>query len=244
MKKSPKLRIIASITAALVFSANILSAADVISVNFANTTDFVTGPAGVEEVGNWNNLTGGNGNAIAIIDSNGNEAATMSFSARWPYTNNGIVVNSPNDALMRSYLDTDNSSHASATITNVPYDTYTVFVYHGGGGDGRQMSVDVNGTVLYSFDEAGLGYQGRWMEDQHVTLEDAVAGSGGNVMRFDGVTGSTLTIVTTPEGSGVIRGPLNGFQIVDTTVIPEPSTYAAILGLAGFVMVLIVRRRK
>lgn len=171
----------------------------------------------------------------------------------------GAGNSTPNHTLMNGYLDdgTDNQPYVNLSLnTNAGlFETYTIVLYVNGdapsSASGRYwieswtdsltpgtpitQQVGVAATAAFSgtFTSAGsfaAGTTGNF---------DAPAG---NYLVFTGLTDRKVRIRSAgngdPEDFG--RGPLNGFQIIDTTVVPEPGS--AVLG--AFAAAVLLRRRR
>ena len=161
----------------------------------------------------------------------------------------------PDDTLMNGYLDDggDNQPYANLSLNTIPgiFETYSVVLYVNGDDPNQGMGrywleswtdsllpgtvitdqVAIPATSLYSgtFNLAG---------SFPMTGTPANVTSGqGNYIVFTGITARNIRIRDAgngdPEDAG--RGPLNGFQLVDTTNVPEPSIgLLSALGMLGF----------
>lgn len=222
-----------------------VSSAATVSVNFSSNGnsggDHAVGTsttAGVEAVQNWNDVTGGTGSASNVNDSTG-AATTVDVdwaTGTWGGTAaTGTVTG--NDALMGAWLD---DGSMLVTISEIPYAQYDVIVYgtSDAGNDGRNLGWMVNGVdseSIGSFGGAltnGTFFDGTFVDGTTPTANPSY-------LRFNGLTGATLTIADHTTGSATLRSALSGFQIVEA--VPEPSS-TALLGLGG--LALILRRRK
>ncbi len=163
-----------------------------------------------------------------------------------------------NATLMNGYLDdgNDNQPFVNLSLNNALYTKYTVVVYINGdvqndlvGRYWLESWTDplAEGTVIT--DQVGIssnGYAGTFVQAGSSFSQTAspmnVDVASGNYLVFENVTARNLRIRSSgngdPEDFG--RGPLNAFQIIDTSV-PEPSG-VLLLGLAG--MAFALRRRK
>lgn len=196
--------------------------------------------AGVVPQANWNNGFGSNSDApVPLVDDSGAATgATVSWAGvpnTW--TLSSSAANTGDERLMNGYLDTNNSGGlTTVTFSNIPYSSYDVYLYKDGDADsGRSGDYTVNGVTQTDLREpsnfsAGAG-----------VFQLATTGNPGHYALFEGVTGSTLTILADESASGGgFRAPLNGIQIV-----PEPATGAlAILGAAGLLLHACGRRRR
>ncbi|MGB0993266.1 MAG: PEP-CTERM sorting domain-containing protein [Akkermansiaceae bacterium] len=196
------------------------------SSNWNNTIDFDTGT-----------LANGGFNAGSIKDDSGATvaAATLTWTSPNVYYN-GAGTAGDEARLFVGYLD-DGGAGNSFTLSNHGYAQYDVYILatgDAGNGTGGTATfthgeMTVNGVNVGT--HAALGYNGgTWVE--------STGGTNGNYIVFSGQTAANLTVSSTNVGG---RGPVNGFIIVDTTPVPEPSS-AALLGLGG--LALILRRRK
>lgn len=239
------------ILALLTFTSGMASAAS-IAVNFAENAanqNFaggnLIGPTGIDS-SNWNNtidrdtgsLATGTFAAGSITDDSGLTVAgaTLSWSSPNTYYN-GAGTGTDEQKLFVGYLDDNATQGPSFTLSNHGFAQYDVYLLatgdQGNAGGGTATfthgEVVVNGTNRGTF--AALGHNGStWVESAGATA--------GNYIVYSGETAPTLEVSTSRVGG---RAPVNGFIIVDTTPIPEPSS-AALLGLAG--VALILRRKK
>src|SRR5436190_22744127 len=125
----PVARCLSLVTACVILqSAAPAFAAAVISVNFVGgQTDpgfggagaaFVTGTAGFEPVGNWNNMQPNTVSSPApIVNSAGSSAASVVYSSNntWAATNS-TPADGTNAALMNGYLDNFHAGGQSITV--------------------------------------------------------------------------------------------------------------------------------
>ncbi|MFD2158829.1 PEP-CTERM sorting domain-containing protein [Rubritalea tangerina] len=191
----------------------------------------LAGRTGYEQT-NWNNVASNvAGPSLDLIDSTG---ATTTADVSWATTNvwGDGTANTDADAgvgnarIARGYKD-DVGDGADFTVTNIGYATYTAVLY---------FSTDAGGGTYGNFTVNGVGPQtSTGTKEQYGTnpiWDDT------NSLVITGLTGD-LVVDGTRDGAN--RATIAGFQIIDTTAIPEP-TSTALLGLGG--MALILRRRK
>jgi len=201
----------------------ITSGADAISAQFKDATanNVVSATAGAVARSGWNSLSGATGTNQVLNDNSGTATtATVTWSA--PNTgSNGGTSTGGNDSLLRGYLDTTATGVISATVTNIPYSIYNVYVYALGDGGERVGEYWAKSTVSAGGTDTGgkiIHYSGISTQ----ALQDATATGTGNYVVFTGLTGSTCVISGQAfqyptAGSNGFRGNLNGFQIVDAT---------------------------
>ncbi|NQU19862.1 MAG: LamG domain-containing protein, partial [Candidatus Nealsonbacteria bacterium] len=200
----------------------------------------VTRVAGVAELGNWNNMTpGGSGAATDMIDSAG--AATTAdvawggtpTPATWRTT---LTIDDTDaddsDRMMKGYLDYGGNGQGmqiTVDVTEIPYAEYDLYLYHESqGGDNRVMKISLDGGAtfdLFAKDVVGdFQTAADFVEGHHDTLAGAQAGSGGNYILLSGLTESTLNIVTEGVGTGTVRSPVQGIQLVVPEVLDMTGT--------------------
>ncbi len=163
-----------------------------------------------------------------------------------------------NATLMNGYLDdgNDNQPFVNISLSAGVFTSYTVVVYING--DAQNTAVGrywleewtdplAAGTVIT--DQVGIssnGYAGTFVQAGGPFSQTGMPGNvdvaSGNYIVFENVTARNLRVRGAgdgdPEDFG--RGPLNAFQIIDTS-IPEPSGVL----LAGLgCLALVLRRRK
>lgn len=220
-----------------------VSSAATISVNFtesataahnnqqlaAGTTAGLTGYVAQ----NWNNVATATGTVGSLNQDDAGTATVSTASVTWGSSGvwgdaaaNGDADFSIGDAqLARGYLD-DGGSGVNFDVTGVSYASYTLVLY---------FSTDTNGGVYNTATVNGSDYNTTGTKSQY---------------NLDGWDETNSIVITDLSGDlavdvlprdGANRGSIAGFQIVDTTVIPEPSS-SALLGLGG--LALILRRRK
>ena len=218
--------------------------------NTQNNLVSSTTTAGVVPQTNWNNLLQGNwGNQQVTDDSGTLLATTVSVQTSWA---NGNVVLSGGaetngDRLMMNG-GMDNGGGAQGwTITGVPYSSYDVYIYYDGGSNGNrggsyQAWDSDNGDALLA---AQSGYDTATFDGTYIqAIGDGTDGNGQglntNYVVLSGLSAPNIKIRSIADslggGDNTKRAPMNGFQIVEASAIPEPSSaILALLGLIGFV---------
>jgi len=152
------------------------------------------------------------------------------------------------------------AGNASLVITGITFQVYDVYIYYTHfpiGSDTLQTWTAQAGLLpsqtLYGTNNKGHGHD--WGDFQQYQTSDRAtavtqatttgADGGGNWLKFTGVSGSTLTLTSTdtnfPDIEGFKQRGIAGFQIVESTIIPEPSTVLA-FGLGAGIFAL--RRRR
>ena len=121
-----------------------------------------------------------------------------------------------------------------------PDDTYTLVVYgndeaSNGGGRSFEITTDGQSEFLNLVSTAGYASVGG-------SPTDGIATYSGNYLEFQGLAASggnlTFDILGLTNSNEV---DITGFQLEDTGVIPEPSTWALLLG--GLAALVFIRRR-
>jgi hypothetical protein len=223
----------------------------------------VTGSAGVPGAvqSNWNNLQGFTGNAAAgsVLDKNGAALAstTVSWTAQNLFTISTADAADQDAALMKGYLDTNNTSITTVSIADLPahWLEYDVYVYldgdsSGGRGGNYTISSTTNGsktatvtdTANWNLAVAG-GLYTRANENAH-DLTTTPGFTAGNYVVFPARTDLSFTLTAQGSLAAAVppRAPINAIQIVATKVVPEPSALA-IVTLGAITLVPTLRRR-
>jgi hypothetical protein len=165
-----------------------------------------TDVAGVVPQRHWNNLNGPRGGALGLVADLNGAAVSTTVSVEWrgPNTwsstgrgeeNNGFAPGGDR-LLMTGYLDTDNGAGVATVavsgldpaMANAGYD---VLVYIVGGVGGRGGAYSIGGVTKYGTAAANPSAH---VEDPGVDLNDR-----GTYLRFDGLTGSSFTLVSRPD---------------------------------------------
>ncbi|HLX62871.1 MAG TPA: IPT/TIG domain-containing protein, partial [Planctomycetota bacterium] len=209
---------------------------DVISVNFQATDNGGSAALGSTEVtgfipvANWNNAVGNvQATAQAVNFSTGGSTrrttsvpsgASITWSANNTWANGDD--NTPTDKLLHGYLDDNNSTNpatnSQCTITNIPFARYDVYVIcHGDTGDGSILGkywAD-DASIVHFFADGSTNFQFCRSETAQCSISDGIQNSSqGNVVRFQGLTFSSLKVTTDSNARNGSRAPLNGIQIV------------------------------
>jgi hypothetical protein len=193
----------------------------VISVDFvggSTLTMAASERAGVIARTNWNSAAGSaSASPQQLVDETGAAtSATVAWSAPggvWAVP----IADQPGDArMMRGYLDTTNLSTTTVTFAGLPQGSYDVYVYLDGDNRGadRSAAYTISGagvaTTVNATDMAGVNFGGAFARAEN---------SAGNYVRFS-VRGTGFTIEarpTLPEAA-TRRAPINGIQVVPTSV--------------------------
>jgi hypothetical protein len=199
--------------------------ADIISVQFG-VGGTLGGPAllptdiaGVVPASNWNVAVGDSGSTGLVNNAGLATGASVSWSSNntWSHGPSGFTPGSGNDKLMTSYLDGEsNGVPATATFTGLSGSSYNVYMY----------SADAQETVKQS--------GGFFVNGVHVPGSgDGSVGGPTFIQTSPGVTGNYLLLKNVAPVGGVIsitddgtsfRIPLNGVELVQSTLVPEPAT--------------------
>jgi hypothetical protein len=219
-------------------------------INFlGNTSDPVTGLAGVLPIGNWNNISNTTFTSGSILSSDGLSSATLSLSGSGSANgwHSGTVSDGGNGSLLDGYMDTGTTSTGIAAISGLTGSLYNIFIYDegdaarpGNGGDWLP-NYTINGFTYYTATLTGAfsGFvQGGVTTVNNNTFPTSLV--YGNYIEIDNVAPIAGAItVSANSDTQTWRSPFDGFQIVPT---PEPSV--AGLSLLGSILTLGMFRRR
>lgn len=213
-----------------------------------------TNVAGVEPVSNWNNSWPSNP-TTDLVDNTG-AATTLDLA----YTSFGQwTVNEPSPAnpgmdadgtfnrnLLNGYLNSGNAAwgpsitHSRISFTQIPYAQYSVIVYFSSDAAGREGDV-TDGTSTYSFNTVGIAsVSGVNALLAQTTDTGGTYGTTANYAIFAGLSGAAQTFTVQMRDNDEWGG-IAGIQLVS---VPEPSSAAALVGVAGLAFASIRRRRR
>ncbi|GAA5496932.1 hypothetical protein Rhal01_03120 [Rubritalea halochordaticola] len=193
-----------------------------------------TGRSGFEAT-NWNNVGSELGTQNDLTDSDG---LTTTADVTWNSANvwgdgtanTDAAGGDPAAQLIRGYLDdgdTGGGIGVTFDVTNITYAQYSVVLYFSTDTEGGSYrTATVNGNT---YDTTGT--KSVWSNNP--TFDDT------NTMVITNLTGDLDVDLLTRNGGD--RASISGFQIIDTTAVPEPSS-TALLGLGAVAFIL--RRRK
>jgi hypothetical protein len=214
-----------------------------IGVNFYNDTNHTytmlaaNQSAGVVGQTNWNNETfsgrfdsnvaANTGTVLTVYNNAG--AVETGFSYVWSGANNAWgssgSTSSGNTALFGGYFEGDYvvGTGPNVSVTGVNYSIYDVYVYLAD----SPASVSIfNESYSYTTSYNSFATQG--------FLQANSNGDLANYALFSGLTSENFQIDFAKISGN--RAGIAGFQIVDASVVPEPSTLAILaLGLMGLV---------
>lgn len=204
--------------------------------------------------------------SAGIATSVNTEWATTLGTWSLPSTSGGTNLSGgANPQMMRGYLDADGNP-ATVKFTNLSsvFSSYKVLIYFDGdnGGDWRvgQYTITDTNTTTQLFQDGGedsenVDFNKGSGQNANGLFQVPAPGAGGNQPyptspnNDEGnflITGDltndaiTITAVGTAAGSGTLRAPINGIQIIGEPV-PEPGTLSLLaLGAVG----LLARRRR
>lgn len=212
-----------------------------------NTTDSVTGTAGVAEISGWTNIANATFTTGIIWSSDNSVSARLTLSGAAARTwHTGTLNDGANGSLMDGYMDVgaNNNVGSAYTATNVisglTGSSYDVFLYvqadasrPGSSGD-RLPNYTVNGARYYTASLGGYGFDG-FVQAGTTTVNNNTyppALTYGNYIEIYNVVpvGGTITILA-GEDTSSWRSPLNAIEIMANPAIPFILTQPAPLRL-------------
>ena len=196
-----------------------------------NTTDQVTGIAGVVPISGWTNIntsfTSG-----TIRSSDGAVTATLALtgSGRANGWNSGTAANGGDGSLMRGYCDAMANGPLTATISGLTGSSYTLYLYTqgdsqkpGNGGDWIP-NYTINGSTIYT-PTLGGGFA-RYVQGGMTlanTNQYPPAQAYGNYIRWNnGVPVNGVITISASSDNRSFRSPLNGIELVLNPASPVP----------------------
>ena len=198
--------------------------AETVSVNFvgsagANGSLAPGDEAGASPATHWNNVTV---SGAALVDATGAATGiTVTFGAGgWMNTLN--TGDSPNQRLMRGYLDIGGQAVTTVTLNGLDAaKTYRIFLYADGENTfdaepvSRTGTYTVGGTATGITDTAGEQFEG--------TFQSVFPGTTGEGNYTSAVVSGAASYAISIRGTaadgidGVYRSPLNALQVVEVT---------------------------
>ena len=231
-----------------------IASASVISWNYDRFgTIAPTDTAGVEASANWNNSWPSDP-VTDLVDDQG--AATTLDLAYESFNNWSIQGTTPaldgdgtaNKRLLNGYLNAGpaawnpSPTYSRVTLAEIPFSTYDVIVYFSSDAAGREGDV-TDGTTTFSFNTVGAtSVSGTDALFAPTTDTLGTYGTAANYAVFQGLAGAGQTFTVQMRDNDEWGG-IAGFQVVETTAIPEPASAALLLGAAGLAGSVLRRRR-
>jgi hypothetical protein len=177
----------------------------------------------------------------------------------WDSTSGVDPVLTPMDKLYNSSVAPGGGRAAEFALQNIPYATYDLYVYlsfdiyqsgsiqlfENGSVSGAQTPLQYGAGMSY----APLNEYGGYPDSGYTEITSTdptnptATGNAGGYVEFTGLTGldQTLDLLVNPASTNG-GGGVSGFQIIDTSAVPEPSSIALLL--AGLGMFGFLRRRR
>jgi hypothetical protein len=212
-----------------------------IGVNFGNNlngTLAATDSAGAAPFAqtHYNNLTSAPTNVVLNDDSGAVTTATVT-TANALFSRFNSPPSGPDELLNSEIADTLDTN-ISITINNIPYASYSLIVYDLAT-SGTVQGITVGGTTFFS---SAPTHNGTGFIDNNAatpftyTLATSTNSAAptplSDYVIFPGLTGASQT-VNDNYVSGSDFLVIGGFQIVQTAAVPEPATWALLLGGLG-----------
>ena len=198
-----------------------------------NTTDYLTGSAGVVPVPGWNNLADATFTSGIIRSSDGSVSVTLNRSGpgaanTW---NSGAIPDSGNSSLMDGYQDAGQNAPATNVLSRLTAPAYDVYLYTGGdvarpsSGTDWLPNYTVNGTVWYAATLKGYDAILKAIpavpttQNTNTYPTNLTAGTYLKISHVVPVSGA-ITISANSDNL-TYRSPLNGIEIVALGNAPQ-----------------------
>ncbi len=249
--KAKKHRFFAFILSAFAMAAFISTThAQIVSIQFSGTGTALSSTisAGVVSAVNWNSEAASSGSAITgLVDSSGATVSGLSLT----YTSNGNVGGSGAGGdqgfqdLYSSHLESPYGVDTTSTgpigdtnrvlisLSGITYSSYDIYVYTRNGDKGSNAYISPVNLFTTSA-SPNIGAQ-----STSISYTDTFASTyvnGDNYVVFTGLSGSQQFLFDSIDFGNNNNSGFAGVQIV--SAVPEPSTYAMMLGGLGLLMVL------
>jgi hypothetical protein len=234
LKKNIKLALVFAISLMTSILTSSLVRAESFGIKYlGNTTDTVTGTAGVVPIARWNNIANATFNSGTIVSSDGLISATLTCSGPGKANTwrSGSVPDGGNGSLLDGYNDAGQNGRVTNVIGGLSGTSYTVYLYTAGDSARPANNTEwlpnyiVNGTEYCTATANGSGgfggfFQGGISLANINTYPPPVA--YGNYIEIDNVlpVGGVITVAANADNR-TWRSPLNGIEIVATINAPQ-----------------------
>ena len=229
------------------------------AVNTLAATDVAGAPNFTQA--NWNNLTTASntalrnnlGTATTLTATLAATAATQGDTLTFSPVRSGSVAGA-DERLNNGVVYTQISS-LTLTLANIPYSSYSLVVYSLNAVTSAPVRLTLGtGTVLWLRpppNPIAAGYLDNnaatpFTYTQSTGATQAAAPANSDFVVFTGLTGltQTLTLLGNDPGDGLRSSSFQAFQIINTSAVPEPGTWALLgLGTLGLGVAALRRRR-
>ena len=178
-------------------------------------------------------------NGLLASDGTTSSGINVSVDYSRAYNDGGTAAGN----LLGSWFQGDGSVNGGAVgrvvISGLAAGSYDLYTYGiNGGFTGRGTRFIINNNNWTGGTADGPSYN--WLQTTGASASSFEEGA--NYVTFSGVqsfNGNIEFLIGANPAGGNNQAPINGFQLV--TVVPEPSTYALVLG--GIATLLLIRRR-
>lgn len=219
--------------------------AQVVSVKYGSELIPSGGQAGAVLASNWNNAASMSYSVSgsSLLDNSG-AATTISYTLSTPQTWGGWQIGatpsqdadgSYNKLMLNQYLNSapNYGNPETLSLSGISYGQYDLYVYFSADQAGRQQSITL-GSTTYDFSTVGLAATSGVNAVLTQSTDTTGAYPTADYVVFSGLTGGSQTVnLDSQNGSGIAA-----FQIV---AVPEPGTMA--LAALGGASLLFWRRR-